>query len=76
VTDTTLLAGPYTPPPLRKGDRATCLYRDALVVVTSLTTAPIPWPRCQATGIHGGAFPNSSIKNVPPGTFPPPPSKS
>jgi hypothetical protein len=27
VTDTTLLAGPYTPPPLERGDRAMCLYR-------------------------------------------------
>jgi hypothetical protein len=27
-----LLFGPYEPPPLRKGDRASCLYRDADVV--------------------------------------------
>jgi hypothetical protein len=47
VTDTTLLAGPYTPPPLQRGDRATCLYRDALVVVTGWTAAPILWPRCR-----------------------------
>src|SRR5262245_7813231 len=49
-----LLAGPYTPPPLRRGDRATCLYRDADVVVTSWTSAPIPWPRCCRPRTHGG----------------------
>jgi hypothetical protein len=41
-----LLAAPYTPPFLRRGDRATCLYRDADVTVTSWTLAPISWPRC------------------------------
>jgi hypothetical protein len=30
-----LLHGPYRPPPLRKGDRATCSYREAEVVITS-----------------------------------------
>jgi hypothetical protein len=49
-----LLAGPYTPPVLRRGDRATCLYRDADVVITSWTSAPIPWPRCCRPGTHGG----------------------
>jgi hypothetical protein len=49
-----LLAGPYTPPSLRRGDRATCLYRDADVVVTSWTSAPIPWPRSCCPGTHGG----------------------
>jgi hypothetical protein len=49
-----LLAGPYTPPPLRRGDRTTCLYRDADVVITSWTAAPIPWPRCCRPGTHGG----------------------
>src|SRR5262249_53110019 len=49
-----LLAGPYTPPPLRRGDRSTCLFRDADVTVTSLTSAPIPWPRCCRPGTHGG----------------------
>jgi hypothetical protein len=47
-----LLAGPYPPP--HPGDRATCLYRDADVVVTSWTSAPIPWPRCCRSGTHGG----------------------
>jgi hypothetical protein len=49
-----LLAGPYTPPALRRGDRTTCLYRDADVVITSWTSAPIPWPRCCRPGTHGG----------------------
>ncbi len=43
-----LLFGPYNPPPLRRGDRATCLFRDCEVVITSWTDAPIPWPRCRA----------------------------
>src|SRR5262245_11788166 len=41
-----LLAGPYTPPPLRRGDRTPCLYHYTDVTVTSWTSAPIPWPRC------------------------------
>jgi hypothetical protein len=32
-----LLHGPYCPPPLRTGDKATSLYRDCDVVVTSWT---------------------------------------
>jgi hypothetical protein len=50
-----LLFGPYTPPPLRKGDRATCLYRDADVVITSWSSGRISWPRCQALGHRGGS---------------------
>jgi hypothetical protein len=50
-----LLFGPYTAPPLRKGERAHCLLRDALVVVTSWTDAPISWPRCRALGHRGGS---------------------
>ena len=49
-----LLFGPYRSPPLNRGDRATCLYRDALVIVTSWTDAPIPWPRCRALDSPGG----------------------
>src|SRR5262249_26675218 len=49
-----LLAVPYTPPSLRRGDRATCPDRDADVTVTSWTAAPIPWPRCCRPGTHGG----------------------
>src|SRR5436190_23997427 len=50
-----LLHGPYEPPALRKGDRTTCLYRDALVVVTSWSDGRIPWPRCRAIGHRGGS---------------------
>src|SRR5437763_7296911 len=50
-----LLHGPYEPPPLRKGDRTTCLYRDALVVVTAWSDGRIPWPRCRALGHRGGS---------------------
>jgi hypothetical protein len=42
-----LLHGPFQAPPLRVCDRATCLYRDCDVVVTSWTAAPISWPRCK-----------------------------
>jgi hypothetical protein len=41
-----LLFGPYTAPRLRKGDRATCLYRDCDVAVTGWTGARVSWPRC------------------------------
>src|SRR3712207_3633587 len=49
-----LLFGPYKAPPLRRGDRAFCLFRDCDVVVTSWTDAPIPWPRCRALDGPGG----------------------
>jgi hypothetical protein len=49
-----LLFGPYEAPPLKRGDRAVCLFRDGLVVVTSWTDAPIPWPRCRALDGPGG----------------------
>ena len=39
-----LLFGPYKAPPLRRGDRAVCLYRDCDVIVTSWTDARIPAP--------------------------------
>jgi hypothetical protein len=48
-----LLFGPYKPPPLKRGDRATCLYRDCEVVITSWTAARIPWPRCRAVDSPG-----------------------
>lgn len=50
-----LIAGPYVPPSLVRGDRATCLYRDSDVVVTSWTAARIAWPRCRALGRRGGS---------------------
>lgn len=31
----------------------TCLYRDCFI--TTLSSAPIPWPRCQLRGEHGGS---------------------
>src|SRR5262249_22534224 len=49
-----LLHGPYTPPPLRRGDKATCLFRDGDVVITGWSDGPIPWPRCRRPGTHGG----------------------
>jgi hypothetical protein len=51
---TKLLFGPYKTPPLKRGDRTTCLYRDCDVVITSWTDAPIPWPRCRALDSPGG----------------------
>src|SRR5262249_7625408 len=50
-----LLFGPYEPPPLQKGDRATCLSRDADVVITSWSDGRISWPRCRALGHRGGS---------------------
>jgi hypothetical protein len=55
MTPPTLLHGPYRAPALRRGDRATCLYRDAEVVVTSWTGAQITWPRCRLVGGQGGS---------------------
>ena len=50
-----LLFGPYTPPPLRKGEHTRCLYRDADVVITSWSDGRISWPRCRALGHRGGS---------------------
>src|SRR5262249_12491910 len=51
-----LLHGPYTAPPLRRRDRASCLFRDYPVVITRWSDAPIPWPRCRAlAGGRGGS---------------------
>src|SRR5262245_63475227 len=49
-----LLFGPYRAPPLKRGDRATCLFRDREVVVTGWTDARIPWPRCRTVAHHRG----------------------
>jgi hypothetical protein len=49
------LIGTYRPPGVRVGGRAFCLYRDAEVVITSVSDAPIPWPRCRAVGVRGGS---------------------
>jgi hypothetical protein len=48
-----LLYHPYTPPALRRGDRATCLVGDCDVVITSWTDARISWPRCRAVESRG-----------------------
>jgi hypothetical protein len=40
--------------PLKVGDRALCLYRDGLAIVTGWSDAPISWPRCRTVGGHGG----------------------
>ena len=43
-----LLFGPYKAPPVRRRDRAFCLFRDCDVVITSWTDARISWPLCRA----------------------------
>jgi hypothetical protein len=48
-----LLFGPYKTPPLKRGDRAFCLFRDCEVIITSWTDAPISWPRCRAIDSSG-----------------------
>ncbi|HZY83544.1 MAG TPA: hypothetical protein VFE78_01825 [Gemmataceae bacterium] len=48
-----LLFGPYAAPRLRRGDRATCLYRDCDVVVTGWTGARISWLRALPVGTKG-----------------------
>ena len=45
--------GPYHPPALRRGDRATCLLRDGDVVIAGWSDARIPWPRCRRTPWEG-----------------------
>ena len=47
-----LLHGPYEAPPLRVGDRATCLFADCDVVVTGWTDARISWPRCRPLDVR------------------------
>jgi hypothetical protein len=42
-----LLFGPYHAPALRRGQRATCLFRDCDVIVTGRTAARIDWPLCR-----------------------------
>jgi hypothetical protein len=52
---TRLRFGPYTAPPVKKGDLAFCFYRDAEAVVTAWTDARNPWPRCRALHHRGGS---------------------
>jgi hypothetical protein len=49
-----LLFGPYQAPPLKRGDRTFCLFRDTTVAITAWTDAPLPWPRCRALDSPGG----------------------
>jgi hypothetical protein len=49
-----LLFGPYKAPALKRGDQATCLYRDTTVIITRWSDAPIPWPRCRALDARSG----------------------
>jgi hypothetical protein len=49
-----LLHGPYEPPTLRRGDRATCLYRDGDVVITGWSAGRIAWPRCRRLDSNAG----------------------
>src|SRR5262245_41154551 len=49
-----LLFGPYTPPKLKRDDRANCLVRDCTVVITSISAGRIPWPRPRARDQRGG----------------------
>jgi len=49
------LLGTYSPPSVRRGDRVTCLYRDADCIVTGMHDGRIPWPRVQIHGQHGGS---------------------
>jgi hypothetical protein len=49
-----LLSGPYTPPAARVGDRATCLFRDCDVVITSWSDGRISWPRFRPLETNGG----------------------
>lgn len=51
-----LLYGPYRAPPIRVGDRATCLRRDCDVKVTGWTDAPISWP--EGVPVEGRSAPS------------------
>jgi hypothetical protein len=51
----TLIAGPYTPPAVTRGDLATCLFRDGDVIITSWSDGRISWPRCQRPRQRGGS---------------------
>jgi hypothetical protein len=49
------LIGTYTPPPVRKGERVSCLYRDCECVVTGFHDGRIVWPRVRARERRGGS---------------------
>jgi hypothetical protein len=74
----TLLFTPYRPPALKRGDRATCLFRDCDVIVTGWSDGPICWPRCRdfflpipgAGGIYGVEAGRWREGTPPPSPFP------
>jgi hypothetical protein len=47
-----LLFGPYRPPALEVGDRATCLFFGREVVVLAWSDGPIPWPLSRQASPH------------------------
>jgi hypothetical protein len=49
-----LLFEPYQSPSLKRGDRAFCLYRGRVVVITGWSEALISWPRCRSLESRGG----------------------
>ena len=53
--NTPVLLGHYGTPTIRIGEVVTCRYRDSESRITSITDAPIPWPRCQPVGARGGS---------------------
>jgi hypothetical protein len=50
-----LLHAPYRLPCVRRGDLATCRFRDCDVVITGWSAARFSWPRCRAVGRRGGS---------------------
>jgi hypothetical protein len=50
-----LLGAPYGCPSVKKGDRAFCLFRDCVVVITGWSDGRLLWPRCRAIGVRGGS---------------------
>src|SRR5262245_16178174 len=54
--------GPYRTPPLKRGDRAHCHFRDCPVIVTGWSDARIPWPRCRGGETTG---PSSALEAEP-----------
>jgi len=59
------LIGTYTAPAVRIGERVDCLFRDCLCEVTSISDAPIPWPRVQPRNQRGGWGRTIFCKNNP-----------
>src|SRR5262249_26774343 len=47
---TWLWHGPYTPPGLRLGERASCLFRDCEVAVVGISAGRLSWPLCRRVG--------------------------